>query len=116
MIGQMVIVIALPGFNALGSYLTPIFLFFSHFLYRFSIFNVIEGVGDIDDTVFLWEKLFRDRSDHHAPIKSRCFKGMPAPWVSAKLLELRRDQDFHRRKVLSSNSQYHWGMYRKLRN
>ena len=39
MIGQMVIVIALPGFNALGSYLTPIFLFFSHFLYRFSIFN-----------------------------------------------------------------------------
>jgi len=23
--------------------------------------SVIEGVGDIDDTVFLWEKLFKDR-------------------------------------------------------
>ncbi|PFX22783.1 RNA-directed DNA polymerase from mobile element jockey [Stylophora pistillata] len=33
-----------------------------------------------------------------------------------KLLELRRDRDFHRRKALSSNSQYHWGMYRKLKN
>ena len=78
--------------------------------------SVIEGVDDIDDTVFLWEKLFRDRSDHLAPIKSTCFKRMPTPWVCAKLLELRRDQDFHRRKALSSNSQYHWGVYRKLRN
>ena len=41
---------------------------------------------------------------------------MPTPWVSDKLLEVRRDRDFHRRKPLSSISQYHWGMYRKLRN
>ena len=104
MTGQMVIVIALPGFNDLRNSLTPIFLLVNHFLYRFSTFNkkkmkkmvyqsfksyekkafindlqqvpwnVIEGVGDIDDTVFLWEKLFRDCSDHHAPIKSRCYK------------------------------------------
>lgn len=78
--------------------------------------SIIEGVGDIDDTVFLWEKLFRDCADHHAPIKSRRVKGMPTPWVSVRLLELRRDRDFHRRKALSSNSQYHWRMYRKLRN
>ena len=54
-------------------------------------------VGDIDDTVtvFLWEKLFGDCEDHHAPIKSRRVKGMPTPWVSVKLLELRRDRDFH---------------------
>ena len=41
MIGQMVIVIALPGFNDLGSSLTPIFLLVDHFLYRFSTFNKI---------------------------------------------------------------------------
>ena len=78
--------------------------------------SVIEGVGDIDDTVFLWEKLFKDCADQHAPIKSKRVKRMPTPWVSDKLLELRRDRDFHRRKALSSNSRYHWGMYRKLRN
>ena len=66
--------------------------------------------------MFLWEKLFKDYADHHAPIKSRRVKGMSTPWVSDKLLEVRRDRDFHRRKALSSNSQYHWGMYRKLRN
>ena len=75
-------------------------------------------VGDIDDTVtvFLWKKLFRDCADHHASIKSRRVKGMPTPWVSVKLLELRRDRDFRRKQALSSNSQYHWRMYRKLRN
>ena len=45
MIGQMVIVIALPGFNDLGSYLTPIFLLENHFLYRFSTFNKNEEDG-----------------------------------------------------------------------
>ena len=74
------------------------------------------GSRCIANTVFLWEKLFKDCADHHAPIKSRRVKGMPTPWVSDKLLEVRRDRDFHRRKALSSNSQYHWGMYRKLRN
>ena len=54
--------------------------------------------------------------DHHAPLKSRHVKGMPTPWVSDKLLEVRRDRDFRRRKALSSNSQYHWGMYRKSGN
>jgi len=76
--------------------------------------SVIERVGDIHDTIFLWEKLFRDCADQHAPIKSRRVKGTPTPWASVKLLELRRDRDFHRRKALSSNSQYHWGMHRKV--
>ena len=28
--------------------------------------SVIEGVDDIDDTVFLWEKLFKDCADQRA--------------------------------------------------
>ena len=32
--------------------------------------SVIKGVGGIDDAVFLWEKLFKDCADRHAPIKS----------------------------------------------
>jgi len=39
MIGQMAIAIALPGFNDLGSLVTPIFLLMDHFLYRFSTFS-----------------------------------------------------------------------------
>jgi len=39
MIGQMAIVIALPGFNDLGRSVTPISLLMGHFLYRFSTFS-----------------------------------------------------------------------------
>jgi len=39
MIGQITIAIALPGFNDLGSSVTPIFLLIDHFLYRFSKFS-----------------------------------------------------------------------------
>ena len=38
MIGQMVIAIALPGFNDLGRLVTLIFLLMDHFLDRFSTF------------------------------------------------------------------------------
>ena len=39
MIGQMAIAIALPGFNALGCIMIPIFPLMDHFLYRFSMFS-----------------------------------------------------------------------------
>jgi len=39
MIGQMVIVIAFPGFNDLGRTVTPVFLLMDHFLYQFSAFS-----------------------------------------------------------------------------
>jgi len=34
--GQMAIAIAFPGFNDLGSTVTPVFLLMDHFLYQFS--------------------------------------------------------------------------------
>jgi len=39
MIGQMTIAITLPGFNDLGSSVTPICLLMDHFLYQFSTFS-----------------------------------------------------------------------------
>ena len=33
-----------------------------------------------------------------------------------QLAEMKRDEDYHFRKTRSSNSTYHWEMYRKLRN
>jgi len=39
MIEQMTIAIALPGFNDLGRWVTPIFLLMDHFLYRFFTFS-----------------------------------------------------------------------------
>ena len=79
--------------------------------------SIIESANDVDDAVFLWEGLFNSVANDHAPIKSKRVKGKQTPWLTNKLLEIRRDRDYHWKQAQkSNNSQYHWQMYRKLRN
>ena len=78
--------------------------------------SAIESTNDVDDALFLWESLLNGVVDDHAPMRTKRVKGKQSPWLTNKLLELRRDRDYHRRKARFSNSKYHWQMYRKLRN
>ena len=78
--------------------------------------SAIESTNDVDDALFFWESLLNGVVDDHAPMKTKRVKGKQSPWLTNKLLELRRDRDYHRRKARFSNSKYHWQMYRKLRN
>ena len=64
------------------------------------------------DADFLWDRLFTDVADRHAPIKFRRAKGIKNPWITSKLIEMRGDREHHLKKA---NSAYHWSMYRKLR-
>ena len=50
--------------------------------------SVIDGVDDIDDAVLLWDQLFSDVADIHAPFKFKWPKGTKNPWVTTKLLEI----------------------------
>ena len=52
----------------------------------------------VDDAVLLWERLYSEVADRHAPIKKKRVKGHKTPWVTNKLLEIRRDRDYHLRK------------------
>ena len=58
--------------------------------------------------------MFSGVADIHAPLKFRRVRGTKNPWVTTKLLEIRRDKDYHYKKA--QNSAYHWNMYKKLRN
>ena len=78
--------------------------------------SVVKGVENVDVAVFLWEKLFSEIANEHAPLKIKRAKGSKTPWVTSKLAEMKRDKDYHLKKARSTNSTYHWGMYRKLRN
>ena len=79
--------------------------------------SIIESANDVDDAVFLWEGLFNSVANDHAQIKSKRVKGKQTPWVTNKLLETRRDRDYHWKQAQKyNNSQYHWQMHRKLRN
>ena len=78
--------------------------------------SLLETAKCVDDFVFLWERLFNDVADTHAPMKKRPVKGQWTPWITNKPIEIRRDSDYHHRKARISGSRYHWNMYKKLRN
>ena len=78
--------------------------------------HVIENEEDIDDAVFVWNQLFSEIADLHAPVKRQRIRGVPLPWLSGKISEAMKDRDFHHRKAVKANSDFHWACYRKLRN
>ncbi|PFX25317.1 Retrovirus-related Pol polyprotein [Stylophora pistillata] len=78
--------------------------------------HVIENEEDIDDAVFIWNQLFSEIADLHAPVKRRRIRGVPLPWLNDKINEVMKDRDFHHRKAVKTNSVYHWACNRKLRN
>ena len=78
--------------------------------------HVIENEEDIDSAVFVWNQLFSEIADLHAPVKRRRIRGVPLPWLSDKITEAMKDRDFHHRKAVKTNSVFHWACYRKLRN
>ena len=65
---------------------------------------------------FLWERLFSEIANEHAPLKLKRVKGSKTPWVTPKLAEMKHDKNYHFRKARTTNSTFHWRTYRKLRN
>ena len=63
--------------------------------------HVIDGVQSADDALFLWEKLFCEIAEEHAPTKLKRVKGQKTPWVSKELLDARNKRDYHHRKARS---------------
>ncbi|CAB4000393.1 Hypothetical predicted protein [Paramuricea clavata] len=73
-----------------------------------SIFDTVcDGTNAcVDEAVFLWERLFLDVANLHAPIQLRRTKGHKTPRVTSKLVDARRDLDYHHKKARRSNSKY----------
>ena len=78
--------------------------------------NEIDSVGCIDVAATHWESLFNRVAEKHAPIKKQRVKGFKTPWVTNEVLQLELERNYHQTKGRKTRSQYHWQMYRKLRN
>ena len=70
--------------------------------------SVIEGIEDIDEQVSMWEHLFSEVADSHAPIKFKRVKGIKNPWVTQELMQMRYDKRHYFKKAKSTNSASHW--------
>jgi hypothetical protein len=77
--------------------------------------NIIDIQENVNDAVELWEKLFTDIADRHAPTRKLRVKGRHAPWIMANLSNAMRHRDYHKRKAIKSNSEYHWKLYKQAK-
>ena len=55
--------------------------------------SVVDGVENVDDAVFLCERLFSEIANEHAPLKIKRAKGSKTPWVTSKRVEMKRGTD-----------------------
>ena len=79
---------------------------------------MVDFNGDVDPAVEMWNTLFTDVANRHAPIKKTRIKdkGAKTPWMTSDSKNAMRDRDFHRAKAIKTNSKYHWEMYKKKKN
>lgn len=77
--------------------------------------NTVEANNDFNSAVETWDHLFSDVANTHAPIKKARIKGVQTPWMTSELRCAMRDRDYHHRKAVQKNSEYHWSMYKKTK-
>lgn len=77
--------------------------------------NIVDIQENVNDAVEVWNKLFTDVANRHAPIRKLRMKGRHAPWITVNLSNAMRDRDYHRRKAVKSNSEYHWKFYKQAK-
>ena len=56
--------------------------------------HVTESADNIDDAVFIWNKLFSEVANSHALVKRCRVKRLPVNWMNNKINEAMKDRDF----------------------
>ena len=69
--------------------------------------HVAENENNIDDALMTWNKLFSEGADDHVPVKCRCAKGTPLPWMNRKISDSMRERNWSHRKARKSNTVRH---------
>ena len=64
----------------------------------------------------IWNKLFLQVAENHAPTKTRKVRGTPTPWMTSEIATLMRDRNYHLKKAKGNKTNFHWKQYRALRN
>lgn len=71
---------------------------------------------NLDAAVEVFNKLFLEVSDKHAPIKKRTVRKVRAGWIDTELRDCMVQRDEAKRVANVSNYETDWQIYRKLRN
>ena len=78
--------------------------------------GILESFNDINDAVGIWNELFVDVANRHAPLKKIRMKSSSKPWISNDLRKLMSKRDYAKRVAKKSGAKEQWDNYRSLKN
>ena len=79
-------------------------------------FHMVSFFDDLNDQVDIFNILFTDVLNQHAPIKRIKIKYRPNPFVSPEIRQLIKTRDTWHKSAIKSNDQLHWNAYRFFGN
>ena len=77
--------------------------------------HIVDTFDDVNDKLDVFNKLFMDVLDVHAPVKRIKLKSRPNPFVTSEIRALMKTRDTWHRKAVRSNDNRDWNGYRFFR-
>ena len=71
-------------------------------------FHIANIFDDLYDHVYVFNSLFRDVLNVHAPIKRVKIKSRPNPFITPEIRQLMRTQDNWHKRAIKTKEQLHW--------
>lgn len=78
--------------------------------------GLLSQCNDTNEMVFVWEKLFTDILDVHAPLRKKRVKNKASPWLTPEIKKLMYKRDFLKKKSISNKSRSTFEAYKRVRN
>ena len=78
--------------------------------------SILESFDDINDALGIWNDLFVDGSNRHAPLKKIGMISSSKPWISNDLRKLMAERDYAKKVAKKSGTKEQWDNYRSLKN
>ena len=79
-------------------------------------FHMLSFFDDLEDQVDVFNILFTDVLNQHAPIKRIKVKSRPNSFVSPEIRQVMKTRDAWHKSAMKTNDQLHWNAYRFFRN
>ena len=76
----------------------------------------MESFDDINDALGIWNDLFVDGSNRHAPLTKIGMISSSKPWISNDLRKLMAERDYAKKVAKKSGTKEQWDNYRSLKN
>lgn len=76
--------------------------------------SVMDMFDEVDDRLFVFNSLFLDIVDDHAPLRTITIRGRANPFVTEQIRELMKTRDFYQKLARKTKDHLAWNAFKKL--